>query len=81
MGYNNKMGCNGSREGKIGEILNLQKLEMKGGERNFARICDIGEVRNMGKVRSVMKIGISGKLGNKGNMRKMRTIRKIDKTG
>ena len=51
---------------------------MKGGERNFARICDIGEVRNMGKVRSVMKIGISGKLGNKGSMRKMRTIRKID---
>ena len=45
MGYNNKMGCNGSREGKIGEILNLQKLEMKGGERNVARICDIGEVR------------------------------------
>ena len=48
---------------------------MKGGERNFARICDIGEVR------SVRQIGISGKLENKGNKRKMRTIRKIDKTG
>ena len=32
-------------------------------------------------LRSVRKIGISGKLRNKGNMRKMRTIRKIDKTG
>ena len=40
---------------------------MKGGERNFAIICDIGEVRNKGKVRSVRKIGISVKLGNKGN--------------
>ena len=28
---------------------------MEGGERNFARIYDIGEVGNMGKVRSVMK--------------------------
>ena len=54
---------------------------MKGGERNFARICDIGEVRNLGKVRSVRKIGISGKLGNKEYMRKMRIIRNIDKTG
>ena len=45
---------------------------------NFARICDIGEVRNIGKVRSVRKIGIFGKLENKGNMI---TIRNIDKTG
>ena len=53
----------------IGEIrTNFEFIEMEGGERNFARICDIGEVGNIGKTRIIWN---KGKIGEILNIRKI----------